>query len=485
MGWARAWQQLWRWLRRCGGAALAVLLAGGWTSVQAQALPPAVSQAMARHALPLSSLSALVVPVSGGAALLSVQAQRPMNPASTAKIITTSAAVDLLGADYLWQTRFYADGPIEHGVLMGNLYVRGGGDPKLVLERILEAYQQLQALGVRTVMGDWVLDRSAFEAQTRDEAAFDGEALKPYNTQPDALLVNFKSVILKFQPDRKAGVAQLVLEPPLAGLSAPPTVPLRAGRCGDWRAALKARVDDPNRFRFEGRLPVGCGALEWPLAYADPQAYAGRALMGLWASVGGKSEGRWREGAVPPNARLLLSMPSLPLRDIVSDVNHFSNNVMAQQVFLTLGSPSLEAADFAHARQRLRSWWHQRVSAELPPPELDNGSGLSRVTRISAQQMAAALRHAATMPQAQDFLDSLPVAGVSGTVSHMGRDGSTPHAFGNARLKTGTLNDVTAIAGYVTDRQGRLLLVVGMINAEGAKHARSVLYALVEWAAGQ
>ena len=219
------------------------------------------------------------------------------------------------------------------------------------------------------------------------------------------------------------------------------------------------------------------------MAYAEPERYAGRALLGMWQSLGGRLEGRVREGKVPSKARLLLSAPSLPLQDIISDINHFSNNVMAQQVFLTLGSPEVEAADFVRARQRLALWWRERVSPNLPPPFIDNGAGLSRQTRVSAEQMVAVLRYAATMPQAEAFLTSLPIAGLSGTVRNMGRDGSTPHASRNAMLKTGTLNDVSAIAGYVTDTQGRRLIVVGMNNAEGAKHARGVLYRLVEWAA--
>lgn len=466
--------------RRCVGLVCGVM---ALRAAVAMDLPADVREGLDKLHISPSAMSALVVPVKGGAPALAVQAERPMNPASTAKVITTSAAVDLLGPDYLWQTRFYADGPVQNGVLMGNLYVRGGGDPKFVLERILAAYEQLRAQGVHTVMGDWVLDHSAFKARTRDEAAFDGEALKPYNVQPDALLVNFKSVILKFQPDRKAGVARIEVEPPMAELSVPTNVKLKRGRCGDWRGALQATVDNPLRFQFAGRFPSGCGAAEWPVAYVEPERYAGRALVGMWQSLGGHVEGRVREGQVPKQARLLLSAPSLPLQDIISDVNHFSNNVMAQQVFLTLGSPQVEAADFVRSRQRVEQWWRERVSPNLPPPYLENGSGLSRDTRISAEQMAAALRHAATMPKAEAFLTSLPIAGLNGTVRSMGRDGSTPHAFRNAILKTGTLSDVSAIAGYVTDTQGRQLIVVGMINAEGAKHARGVLYRLVEWAA--
>ena len=453
-------------------------------------LPAAVRSALAKAQVSEGAMSAIVAPTDVGAGessepILSVQPQRAMNPGSVIKLVTTAASVDLLGPDYAWQTRFYADGPIQNGVLLGNLYVKGGGDPKFVLERIQAAFAALQAQGVNTIMGDWVLDRSAFRVQPKDVGGFDGEVLRPYNVQPEALLVNFKSVILKFAPDRRAGVAHVEVEPPMAELRVPSTVKLRRGGCGDWRSALRASVDNPLRYRFAGAYPSACGALEWPIAYIDPQAYAGRALLGLWRSVGGRLEGKVRDGKVPESARLIYSAPSLPLREIIADVNKFSNNVMAQQVFLTLGAPGDETATFERSRARVAQWWRDQVSSTLPPPEMDNGSGLSRDTRVSVTQLLTLLQHAAAQPHAQDFIDSLSIAGVDGTVSHMGRDGSTPLAFANARLKTGTLKDVTAIAGYVTNTRGERLAVAAMINDDNAKHARKALYELVEWAAAQ
>jgi serine-type D-Ala-D-Ala carboxypeptidase/endopeptidase (penicillin-binding protein 4) len=476
------------------GSRWVVLLAcvcGVWPALWATTLttiPEPVSTILAQKRLDVNAISAIVAPVEGGDALLSVHAQRPMNPGSVIKLVTTAAAVDLLGPEYAWQTRFYADGPIQSGVLLGNLYVKGGGDPKLVLERIQAAFAALQAQGVNTIMGDWVLDRSAFDIPVAEAGGFDGEALRPYNVQPEALLVNFKSVILKFNPDRGAGVARVQVEPPMAELSVPSTVKLRRGGCGDWRSALRASVENPLRYDFAGAYPSACGNLEWPVAYIEPQAYAGRALLGLWRSVGGRLEGKVREGTVPQGARLIHSAPSLPLSDIIADVNKFSNNVMAQQVFLTLGTSGVvgdEVATFERSRSRVSQWWRAQVSAQLAAPEVDNGSGLSRQTRVSAEQLLSLLRHAAAQPNAQTFIDSLSIAGIDGTVSRLGRDGRAPLSFANARLKTGTLKDVTAIAGYVTNTRGQRLVVIGLINDDNAKQARSALYALVEWAAAQ
>ena len=487
---------------RCVAAALA-LLAGPVTAQpqNAAALPLAVTTALQRAGLPANALSALVVPVSAtGQERLRHRAEVPVNPASVMKLVTTYAAMDLLGPDFTWSTRFYTDGEMGGGALRGNLYVRGGGDPKLVLERIQAAFATLQDKGVQVVLGDIVLDHSAFEVPRHDPAEFDGEGLRPYNASPDALLVNFKSVILTFQPDVAAGVARVLSEPPMAGLAIDATVPLSKAGCGDWRGALQARFEDANSIRFEGRYPQGCGEKVWPVAYQDPTSYAARALEGLWRAGGGSVTGTVRTGLTPPGVKLLHEAQSLPLSDIITDVNQWSNNVMAQQVFLTLGRLAPAKVDamtaprgpltpmrtgrFERSREVLARWWTTTFGIRSTPPVLDNGSGLSRSERITPEALAGLLRHAAQHPQGERFVQSLSVAGVSGTAARMARG---PHsaARGNAWLKTGTLKDVTGIAGYVNAVNGTRYAVVGFVNHPNANAGRPVLDALVEWAASQ
>jgi D-alanyl-D-alanine carboxypeptidase/D-alanyl-D-alanine-endopeptidase (penicillin-binding protein 4) len=423
-----------------------------------------------------------------------------VNPASVMKLVTTYAAIDLLGPDFTWNTQFRTDGVVDQGVLRGNLYVRGGGDPKLVLERIQAAFMSLQDGGVRVILGDMVLDHSAFDLPAHNAAEFDGEALRPYNASPDALLVNFKSVVLTFQPDPSAGVARVLSEPPLAGLSIDATVPLSRSGCGDWRGGLQARFDDANTIRFEGRFPQGCGEKVWPVAYQEPASYAARALEGLWRAAGGSLTGQVRPGLTPTGTRLLHEARSLPLSDIITDVNQWSNNVMAQQVFLTLGrlAPArvdamtvprarlepIRTARFERSREVLSRWWTRTFGIRQTPPVLENGAGLSRSERITPGALGELLRHAARHPQGGPFVQSLSIAGVSGTAARMARG---PHsaARGNAWLKTGTLRDVTGIAGYVNAVNGSRYVVVGFVNHPNAPAARPALEALVEWVASQ
>ncbi len=471
------------------------------------ALPPTVVAALKRAHVPPSALSALVVSVDSRAEeRLRFRASVPVNPASVMKLVTTYAAIDLLGADYTWNTRFYTDGTIDQGVLRGNLYVRGDGDPKFVLERIQSAFFALQDKGVRVVLGDIVLDHSAFELAATDPGAFDGEALRPYNTTPDALLVNFKSVVLTFQPDGASGVARVISEPPMAGLTIDATVPLaRVGAgCGDWRGGLQARFDDANTIRFEGRYPQSCGELKWPVAYQDPASYATRAMEGLWRASGGAITGHARTGLTPPDATLLHEAASLPLSDIITDVNQWSNNVMAQQVFLTLGrlvpAPApqpvmsqgsvtdrlvpMRPARFERSREVIENWWKRTFGIRSAMPVMHNGSGLSREERITPEALANLLRHASRHPQGERFAGSLSIAGVSGTAARMARAPGSA-ARGNAQLKTGTLKDVTGIAGYVNAVNGARYVVVGFVNHPNAPAARPALEALVEWTAAQ
>ncbi|WP_291139723.1 D-alanyl-D-alanine carboxypeptidase/D-alanyl-D-alanine-endopeptidase [Hydrogenophaga sp.] len=457
-------------------------------------LPAAVTAALRRAQVPASDFAAVVAPLDGAEARLRHQSGMQVNPASVMKLVTTYAAIDLLGPDYTWRTRFYTDGVIDGGALRGNLYIRGGGDPKFVLERIQDVFYTLHDMGAQAILGDLVLDNSAFDVPVVDPGAFDGEALRPYNAGPDALLVNFKSVILKFVPDPANGVAQVLSEPPMAGLQIDATVPLTTGSCGDWRSTLRARFDDPARISFEGRYPTRCGEGQWPVAYQDPSSYAARALEGLWRTTGGLLTGRVRAGMVPPGATLLFDAPSLPLGEVITDVNQWSNNVMAQQVFLTLGELTPQATalpgtaplplpptNFDRARRVVLAWWQRTFGPRVPAPVLDNGSGLSRDERITPEALALLLRHAAHHARADAFVNSLGIAGVNGTARRYADPRSA--AYGNAWIKTGSLRDVTGVAGYVNAANGTRYVVVAFVNHPNASAARPALEALLEWTA--
>ena len=454
-------------------------------------LPRSVALALQRAQVPVEAAAFMVVDLESAQVRLNHRGGELMNPASVIKLLTTSAALDLLGPAHTWTTTVLADGTLQGGVLKGHLVLRGGGDPKLVVERLQALLAQVQASGVKAIEGDIVLDRQLFKPAPVRPGDFDGEPLKPYNAQPDALLVNFKSMVLTFTPEPAQRRALVTVEPPLAGVQIDASVPLAAGaRCEDWRASLQAVLDQPQRVLFRGRYPAGCGERSWPTAYAEPESFAARVIEAVWRAQGGGLSGRVREASAPETAQLALrgslsgarpvlrlDAPSLPLSEIVQDINKYSNNVMAQQVFYTLGlraEPAL-AGTQEGARAVVMDWWRQRQPGSAPPL-LDNGSGLSRAQRISAQALADLLLRMARGPHAAPLLASLPVAGMDATMRNRARA-----VAGQAWLKTGSLRDVSAIAGYAQSASGRRYAVVAVINHEQAGPGRAALDALVQW----
>jgi D-alanyl-D-alanine carboxypeptidase/D-alanyl-D-alanine-endopeptidase (penicillin-binding protein 4) len=495
-------------------ALLLSVLFGLMGAAQAQKLPPDVEAALARAKVPRDAVSVLVIDAdptakANGTPRINHRSTVPMNPASVMKLVTTFAALDLLGPAYTWRTPVYLEGAVREGTLYGNLYIQGQGDPKLVLERLWLLLRRVQGLGIHAIAGDIVLDSSAFAVQPSDPASFDGEPLRPYNAAPDALLLNYKAVAMTFTPDRTANLAQVQFDPPLAGVQTQATVPLLpspgnsngngSADCGDYRGALKADFSDPNRIRFAGGYPANCGEKVWPVAYADPQSYAVRAVRGLWQDMGGKLSGAVRMGQVPTAisaSKPAFEVSSAPLAEIIRDINKYSNNVMAQQVFLTLGRVAPTEAEttvqsanaaiatiaanpgtFAASRAVVQRWWTQRIRTE-DLPVLDNGSGLSRQERISAQGLGRLLQTAYQSPLMPELMSSLPISGVDGTLKRM-----KARASGSAHLKTGSLNNVVAVAGFVHAASGKRYVLVALINHPNANAARPAIDTLVDWTA--
>jgi D-alanyl-D-alanine carboxypeptidase/D-alanyl-D-alanine-endopeptidase (penicillin-binding protein 4) len=472
-------------------AGLTAPLAGAQTP--GSALPPDVEALLARAKVPRDALAAIVVdaaPALNGKSallppLLSYRASASMNPASVMKLVTTYAGLELLGPSFTWTTPVYVDGTVKDGVLQGNLIIQGKGDPKLVLERLWLLLRRVQGLGIQTIAGDIVLDRSAFAAAAQSPADFDGEPLRPYNAAPDALLINYKSVLMTFAPNPGSGVAMVGFEPPLAGVQLQASVPLSAGtnggasplECGDYRTRLKADFSDPLRIAFNGSYPVACGEKTWAVAYADPASYAERAVAGLWQEMGGKLGGRAREGRAAANQKPAFEVVSPTLAEVIRDINKFSNNVMAQQLFLTLSQQRSGLASNEASGEVLHSWWRERFG-EQDLPVLENGSGLSRLERVSPQGLARMLQTAYVSGAMPELMASLPIIGVDGTLKRS----KSRVSQGWAHLKTGSLRDATALAGYVHTPSGRRLVVVAIINHPNAPAARPALEALVDWA---
>lgn len=446
----------------------------------ARALPEPYVAALRVAGVPLTAVGMAVLPLgasadAGSPLAISLNESLPLNPASTMKLVTTYAALHLLGPAYTWRTEAFAAGALRGDLLDGDLAIRGGGDPTLVIEQLWLLVHRLRAYGIRGIRGDVLLDRSAFALAPVDPGAFDGEALRPYNAPPDALLLNFKAVSFSFVPEPETRSVRVSVMPPLAGLRLPRNVPALDGACGDWRARLQADFSNPLAPLFRGGYPQACGERQWHVSVLDHTQYFEAAFRALWEGAGGVWTGKARDATVPADARRVALHESAPLANAIRDINKHSNNVMARQLYLTLGAEaSRQPGSPQRAAQALRAWLAGR-GLEMPELQLENGAGLSRSERIAAASLARLLAHAFASPLMPEFVSSLPLAGVDGTMKN--RSG----AAGNAHVKTGLLAEVRAIAGYVHAASGRRYAVVSIINHANAGNAQPAHDALLDW----
>ncbi|MDB5809766.1 MAG: D-alanyl-D-alanine carboxypeptidase/D-alanyl-D-alanine-endopeptidase [Betaproteobacteria bacterium] len=445
-------------------------------------LPPAVAEALAQAGIPEGSVGIYVQDTQASRPLLAIGEERAFNPASTIKLLTTFSALEQLGPAYQWTTEIYADGALDGDVLNGNLVMKGGGDPRLTLENFWLMLRNLRARGVREIRGDLVLDRSYFARDETDPAEFDNEPTRPYNTPPDALLVNFKALRLQFVPDTQRQALRILSEPALQQVQILNNVTLDNEPCGDWvnRLKLTALGDRASaRLLFAGNYSIACGDKERNYSVLGHAQYVHGLFSLLWRELGGTFSGGVRDAVVPAGARLLVSHQTQSLAEIARDINKFSNNVMARQLYLALGAITLGAPASTEKSARSIKQWLTVQRLAMPELALENGSGLSRVERISAKSLAQLLltaQHSAVMPE---FIASLPLVAVDGTMKKRltGAD-----IAGQAHIKTGSLTGVRAIAGYVFDAKGRTLIVVCLINHPRAQSALAAQDALLTWA---
>jgi len=467
--------------RRAARAALFVAACAGAVGMAAAELPRAVGRAFLDQGIPLNRVALVVHEVGKPRPLFAYDADRPMNPASTMKLVTTFAALELLGRDYRWKTEAYLGGPLKRGRLAGDLILKGYGDPKITIEQWQAFMTSLRAAGLDRIDGDLALDRSYFSLPEHDPASFDHEPLKPYNVGPDALLVNFKSVRFVFTPDAATNALRISPEPAMPEIAVGPPPPLAAVDCGDWRSGLGAVfASQPAQAQvtFGGRYAANCGERDWYVALLDHPHYVHGIFTALFRDAGGKFDGGVKERRAPRDVAPFATLESPPLYDIVRDVNKLSNNVMARQIFLTLATTATPPpATPAKAAETIRRWLQSRRIA-VPGLILENGSGLSRRERISAGGLARLLIAADQSDVRDEFASSLAVAATDGTVARRFQNGTVA---GQAMLKTGSLEGVRALAGYVIDGEGRRFVVVAIINHPNAARGSPALDHLVQW----
>lgn len=428
------------------------------STAYADALPPSLVRLFAREHVPLNGISIYLRRIHGRHPTLEYAAHKPRDPASVMKLVTALVGLNTLGPAYTWTTGAYARGPIKDGVLHGNLYLRGEGDPYLITKSFWDLLHGLRRLGIRRITGNLVLDESYLRSPKGARGAFDGLQDRTYNVRPQALLVNFQAIDFRFLP----GVhrVRVIPDPDPTTLAVVDRVQPEGGPCGYWRARVRLRIQRTAHgdiALFTGRYPRACGVQHLYRVTDNNRRYLFGVFQELWRQQGGALQGRLVMGGVPKGARLLYEVHSRPLADVLRSIDKYSNNVMGRLLVMTLGAvekglPGTNAKGLSVIRD-----WLQAHHLRLPQLVLRNGVGLSRSERITAAEVGRVLTYAYNGPYMPEYVSSLPIAGVDGTLRY--RFIGSPVA-GHLHGKTGTINGVNTLAGYLQRGSQRYVIVV-------------------------
>jgi len=465
----------------------ALLLVNNAAIAEQQPLPWEVSQVLQALNVSAQDVGVYVQALDSDQALITHNAVKSFNPASTIKLLTTWLALDSLGPAFTWPTRVYLDGELTHGVLRGDLIIHAQGDPYFTTERLWSLLRKLRLLGLQKIQGNLVIDNSYFTQTEDDPSAFDGEGLRVYNVLPDAALINFQALRLYFLPDLGAKQIRVVADPMPANLVIDNRLRAVPGPCGGFRNGVRLELEGSARDTLvvSGNYGIECDRYSLSRSVLTGPTFAYGLVRTIWESLDGELTGslQLKPGVLkewPEDAQPFLETTSPPLADVITYINKFSNNVMARHLFLTLAAERHEVpASVGLARASARELLVTR-GFDFPNLYIDNGSGLSRDTRISAATLAAILRQAASGPWSAEYVSSLSLAGLDGTLQKRFKEEA---ATGRMHMKTGRLNDVFATAGYVHAQSGRDYVVVILQNYRDADRGpgEEAQSALLRW----
>lgn len=404
-----------------------------------------------------------------------VGGRQPLNPASVAKVFTTGLALDQLLPTYRFKTGFHAESDPLDGVLRGPLYIKGSGDPGFTTSDLWYSLRMLRSKGVKTIRGNVVLDDSVFSDQgvqltSDDTEAFDEAPHRAYHAQPYGLLMNHGSMMIYLELNQNS--VRVVPEEAPQSWAFVSEVQAVGGGCGAWKNGMEvgfARRGSDVVVTVKGSYPRACGTSPLPIR-VPPQDWLWESwFREIWAQLGGEFSGQVVKGKTPANTVALYTFYGKQLAEHIKQVNKWSSNVMARHLELAVaGSPQLFNTKMLQ--------WLNAQGIDTRDWYFENGSGLSRSTRIDAQGLTQFLRNMAQRADFPDYLSSFPRAGADGTLRSRMKE-----VDGYAYLKTGSLNGVRSIGGYLRDKDGQLWAVGVMVKSPNAAESWAGMEGMLEF----
>lgn len=442
-------------------------------------LPVSVATALKKAGIPQQDVAVYVQAVEDKTAILNHNADKSMNPASVMKLVTTNAALALLTPAYRWKTEVYRNGQISRWILDGDLIIKGYGDPAFKVQDFWRLLMTLRQAGVKKITGDFVIDKTYFDIGVGNGGSFDSEKWRAYNATPSAFSVNGRSTSFRFSAnDDGVSIAQ---EYELPEVTIVNHMKLKQGACGSWRNRMAYDIQADAlaaTVTFDGYYAADCGERFLELSLFNDEQYAFFTFRKLWRELGGEFNGTLKVGETPKRAIKMFEQVSEPLGNVVRDINKWSNNLMARQLLLTLAAEkSGVPANEANGAGVIKNWLSSN-GFRFDELVIDNGSGLSRIERISAEHLGQMLVSAYNSSVMPELMSSMPILSLDGTVMRRLKESQSN---GRAHLKTGSLNGVSAIAGYVLDANGHRHVLVMIVNNAMAGLSKAAQDALIEW----
>ena len=416
-----------------------------------------------KHQIPENKLSIILEDSESGERLISINPSTSRSPGSVTKIFTAFAALDLLGEAYQWRTDAFIEKENNNKEIVDHLLIRGGGDPSFSLKDLEKLILNIRAKGIREIRDDIYFDQTFFRQRKKSTAKFDKSPLRPYNTMHSSLIVNSNKIDLSFNLNEQTGKPDITpLFLPI-GIEIENNLSVGSGKCKDFRS--KVTFDEKFRKQtltilINGVYPAQCKNLDHDLAITRTEHYFFGVFKKLWLNSGGTINGYYKKKNKSNKHVLVAHVFSEELSTALEMMLKESDNLTARNIFLSLPEFS-KRKELRNSRKLLYGsmkenniYWHFRNI-------IDNGSGLSRVTRIKAESVMSLIQEIDQGTKFSSVKSMLPISGVDGTLKNIYQ---SKLLRGQLRLKTGTLNGVRCLAGFITTKSGNEYRFVFMHN---------------------
>ena len=441
--------------------ALLLVLALGLACAAAADLAQTVEQAFGKPEFAHGIQGIIVESLADGRVLYEKNADLVFMPASNMKLIVSSAALDLLGPDYIIPTTLFTRGEISDGALKGDVILVGQGDPTLKDTDLEEMAAKLKSMGIKTINGDIVADDAYFDS-VRLGSGWSWEYESDYySAQISAINLNQNVVGVYVRPGKKVDdPAQIELLPKTKYMEVKNEC--KTSDAGSSNSIYMSRIRGTNTIRVAGNVSLDHKP-EGPedgVTVDDPALFACTVFKEILRREGIKVKGKVLHGAQPADAKSVMVHNSPPMSEMIRLLNKPSDNLMAECLLKQLGA-KLKGGGRAGLGADAEMDYLKKIGADLTAINISDGSGLSRYNLVSPKDLLAILKYMHGHKDSKVFVDSLPIAGVDGTLRKRMKGTA---AEGNLRAKTGYIGAVRALSGYVTAKSGEPLVFSILMN---------------------